>query len=319
MTAAPVPRVCVLVAVYNGMPYVEQAIASVLAQSFADFELVIVDDASTDDTPALLERFARQDQRIRVFRMPANSGPVLAANRGLTEVRAPLLARLDADDVCRVDRLALQVDAFDRQPDLVLLGSAFEYIDAAGRPVGEGNPPQDDADLQDTLIRWGNPVCHSSVTMRTEALRSLGGYRQVVNRFGLDYDLCLRMAEKGKVGNLPQRLVGYRIHPGQITVTRMRPQLRSAQVYRALALQRRSGNPEDVSLAQAESAASEAALRWALAGGSVFWADLLDRVGAPERARQLRWDAIRAAPWHPSVRRLVWTRLKRAVGWGGRA
>lgn len=313
-----VPRVCVLVAVYNGMPYVAEAIGSVLRQSFKDFELLVVDDASTDDTAAILEQFRRLDPRVRVLRMPANSGPALAANRGLAEVRAPLLARLDADDVCRPERLARQVEAFDRQADLVLLGSAFDYIDAAGRTVGEGKPPLDDAALQAALME-GMPFCHPSVMMRTDALRSLGGYRQVLNPYGLDYDLCLRMAELGKVGNLPQRLVGYRIHAGQITVTKMRPQLRSGQVYRALARQRRSGRAEDVSLAQADPIESPAALRRALVGGSLFWADLLERVGAPERARQLRWGAARAEPWHPLVRRMAWNGLKRALGRGGSA
>ena len=96
-------------------------------------------------------------------------------------------------------------------------------------------------------------------------------------------------------------------------MTKMRPQLRSAQVYRALARQRRSGCPEDVVLAQADPSESPAALRRALAGGSLFWADLMDRVGAPDGARQLRWDAIRAAPWHPAVRSLAWAGLKRAM------
>lgn len=319
MSLVPVPSISVLMAVYNGLPYVEEAIASVLAQGFADFELVVVDDASTDATPAALERFRCSDPRVRVFRMPANSGPVLAANRGLEEVRAPLLARLDADDVWRVDRLARQVEAFERQPDLVLLGSAFDYIDAAGRPIGEGNPPLDDRVLQSTLMEGGNPFCHSSMLMRTDALKALGGYRQVVNRYGLDYDLCLRMAELGRIGNLPQRLVGYRIHAGQITVTKMRPQLRSAQVYRALARQRRSGRPEDVSLAQADPAESVAALRRAEAAGSLYWADLMERVGSPEGARQLRWNALCAAPLHPGLRKLAWTRLKRALRVGGAA
>lgn len=314
-----VPRVAVLIAVYNGLPYVEEAIESVLAQTFADFELVVVDDASTDETPAVLERFRLRDPRVRVVRMPANAGPVLAANRGLAEVRAPLVARLDADDVCRVDRLALQVEALDRQPGLVLLGSAFDYIDATGRVVGQGNPELEDAALQATLMDSGNPFCHPSVLMRTDSLRALGGYRQVLNPYGLDYDLCLRMAELGKVGNLPQRLIGYRIHPGQITVTKMQPQLRSAQVYRALARQRRSGRAEDLALAQVDPAESSARLRSALATGSVFWADMLDRVGAPDRARQLRWEALRAAPWHPQVRAMAWRRLKRTLRWGGPA
>jgi len=319
MFDACVPRVSVLIAVYNGMPYVAEAIESVLDQSFTDFELLVVDDASTDDTAATLERFQRLDPRVRVLRMPTNVGPVLAANRGLAEVRAPLIARLDADDVCRVGRLSRQVEAFTKQPDLVLLGSAFDYIDAAGRPFGEGNPPLDDAALQTALMESGNPFCHPSVMMRTDALRALGGYRQVLNPYGLDYDLCLRLAEMGRIGNLPQRLIGYRIHAGQITVTKMRPQLRSAQVYRALARQRRSGRREDLSLAQADPAESPAVLRLALVGGSLFWADLLDRVGAAERARQLRWDAIRAAPWHPLVRRMAWAGLKRALGRGGNA
>lgn len=318
MADTPVPRVAVLVAVYNGMPYVEDAIQSVLDQTFGDFELIVVDDASTDATPAALERFRRQDARVRLFRMTANSGPVLAANRGLAEVRAPLVARLDADDVCRPDRLALQVDAFDQDPGLVLLGSAFDYIDAAARVVGQGNPALDDAALQVGLMESGNPFCHPSVLMRTDALRSLGGYRQVLNPYGLDYDLCLRMAELGKVGNLPQRLIGYRIHPGQITVTRMQPQLRSAQLYRALARQRRSGRAEDLDLAQADPAESPARLRSALAAGSVFWADMLDRVGAPDSASRLRWEALRAAPWHPQVRAMAWGRLKRRLGWARR-
>ncbi|MEJ5989475.1 glycosyltransferase [Ramlibacter sp. PS3R-8] len=316
MPETPVPRVAVLVAVYNGLPYVQEAIQSILDQTFRDFELIVVDDASTDETPSALERFRRLDPRVRVLRMAANGGPVLAANHGLAEVRAPLVARLDADDVCRPDRLALQVAAFDRQPELVLLGSAFDYIDATGRVVGEGHPPLEDAALQATLMDSGNPFCHPSVLMRTEALRSLGGYRQVLNPYGLDYDLCLRMAELGKVGNLPQRLIGYRIHPGQITVTKMQPQLRSAQLYRALARQRRSGRPEDLPLAHADPAESPARLRAALAAGSVFWADMLERVGAPDRARQLRWEAVRASPWHPQVRAMAWVGFKRTLGWG---
>jgi glycosyltransferase involved in cell wall biosynthesis len=319
MPAEHVPRVCVLIAAYNAVPYVTEAIQSVLDQSFADFELLVVDDASTDETPAVLERFAQLDPRVRVLRMQVNSGPVMAANKGLAEVRAPLLARLDADDVCRADRLSQQVEAFDREPELVLLGSAFDYIDAAGQPIAQGNPPTDDATLQTVLMESGNPFCHPSIMMRTDALRSLGGYRQVLNPYGLDYDLCLRMAELGRIGNLPERLIGYRIHAGQITVTKMKPQLRSAQIYRALARLRRTGRPEDVAVAQADPAETPAGLRQTLVHGSIFWADLLDRVGATERARQLRWNAVRVAPWHPLVRRMAWARLKHALQGRGAA
>ena len=299
--------------VHNGQPYLAEAVESVLAQDYGDFELLVVDDASTDDSLAVLEQFGGEDPRVRVLRAAKNMGLASALNMALSEARGPLIARMDADDVCRPDRFRLQVTAFDDQPGLELLGSAFFYIDEAGKPIAEGNAPLDDRALQTTLIESGNPFCHPSVMMRTATVRALGGYREVLNRYAQDYDLFLRLAERGTTGNLSDRLIGYRIHSRQMTVKKMRPQLQSALVYRALARQRRNGQLEDVVRAESEARASRDELRDALVSGYLFWAEMLELMGNHTQARQLRWSAIRTAPLDPKVRRLVRSQIGRAL------
>lgn len=298
--------------VYNGGSYLAEAVSSVLAQSFRDFELLVVDDASDDESAAVLRRFAEADTRVRVLTSATNLGPPSASNMGLAQARGSLLARLDADDVCLPGRLQRQVDMFDSDPALVLLGSAFDYVDGAGRWVAEGRYPLEDAALRTFLIEAGCPFCHSAVMMRVDAVRRLGGYRQVVNRYSLDYDLFLRLAEMGTIANLPDKLVGYRVHPGQITAQKMELQVRSAHVYRILAQQRRQGNAEDLPRALAEVEASPGRLRDALVAGYIHWAEMMDRFDASQ-ARQLRLRAARMAPWHPRVLRMFLSRARRAI------
>lgn len=316
MTDARVPHVSVLMTVFNGEAYLKEAVASVLAQEFREFELLVVDDASTDGSFAALRDFAERDTRLRVLRSETNGGPVSASNIGLAEVRGSLIARLDADDVCHPERLARQVAAFDAQPQLVLLGTAVDYIDDRGRRIGAGCPAQDDPTLRRELLD-SNPFCHSSMMMRADAIRAIGGYRQLVNRYALDYDLALRLSERGAIANLPEPMVGYRIHRGQITAGKLEQQLRSAHVYRALARQRRLGGGEDLASALAETDASRAEFRDALVRGYLDWADMMGGFD-PEQARQLRWRALKTAPWHPRVRRLMLARLRHALSRDGR-
>ena len=216
------PRVSVLMAVHDGAPWVKDAVASVLAQTLADLELIVLDDGSTDATPALLSGVA--DQRLRVERRP-RGGLTRSLNAALGLARAPIVARLDADDVALPERLERQVAFLDAHPDVGVLGSAAREVDAEGREVRVVRPPSDDAALRRALIR-SNPMVHSTVAMRRHAVEAVGGYDE---RFAVaqDYDLWMRLAGVTRLANLAEPLVVRRLLPGRISVARDAARLRA--------------------------------------------------------------------------------------------
>ncbi len=186
------PAVSVIMPVHNGAEWLAEAVSSVRAQDFGDFELIIVDDGSDDGTAAMLSGIAAADRRIRLLhQLP--QGIVAALNKAIAEARAPYLARLDADDRARPDRLGKQFTFMQAHPEIGLLGTFAERIDAAGNVVGRLAPPTDPARLARVLART-NPFVHSSVMMRTALVRRIGGYRAAF-RAAEDYDLWLRLAE----------------------------------------------------------------------------------------------------------------------------
>jgi glycosyltransferase involved in cell wall biosynthesis len=203
------PAVTIIIPVRNGAAYLPASVASIQSQDFPLFELLVIDDGSTDATPALLASFAAVDSRIRILRQPPQ-GIVAALNAGIAAARAPYLARLDADDLARPDRLRRQLAFMEAHPETGLLGTWAEVIDGEGRAVGRLTPPADPAALARVLART-NPFVHSSVMMRTALVRRLGGYRAAF-RSAEDYDLWLRMAEAGSIANLADDLVQYRRH-----------------------------------------------------------------------------------------------------------
>ena len=221
------PRVSVLMPVRNGAQWLALAIDSVLAQAFADFELLLIDDGSTDRTPDIVADYAGRDQRVRPVRQDA-LGLVAALNRGIAEARGDLIARLDADDLAKPARLMRQVAAMDANLRLNLLGSWAERIDGAGKPIGTLTPPTDPHMLRDTLART-NPFIHSSVMVRTEAVRRAGGYRAAFEA-AEDYDLWLRLSEQGGIAIIAEPLILYREHGGNVTVRKAARQLFSARL-----------------------------------------------------------------------------------------
>ena len=214
--SSPPPRVSVLFPVYNGGRYLTAAMASVLGQTFRDFELIAVDDGSTDRSPEVLARFAAADPRVRVIRRP-NAGLVASLNEALAVARAPLVARMDADDVCRPTRFAQQVAYLAAQPDYVLVGTQAMTIDPGGRPIGHMMTVTFGHDrIVTALLRRGWPLVHPTVMMRTDALRRVGAYRAPAWPYE-DHDLFLRLAEVGRLNNLPDVLLDYRKHPASIS------------------------------------------------------------------------------------------------------
>jgi glycosyltransferase involved in cell wall biosynthesis len=208
------PAISVIMPVHNGAEWLAEAVASIRAQDFSDFEFLIVDDGSDDGTAAMLSSFAAGDRRIRLLRQ-APQGIVAALNNGIAAARAPYLARLDADDRAKSDRLGEQFAFMQAHLEIGLLGTFAECIDAAGNIVGRLAPPTDHARLARVLSRT-NPFIHSSVMMRTALVRRLGGYRAAF-RAAEDYDLWLRMAEAGHIANLADDLTQYRRHDSNLS------------------------------------------------------------------------------------------------------
>jgi len=202
------PEISVLLPVYNAAKFVEAAVLSVLAQSFSDFELIIIDDGSTDGSGPLLQALAATDKRIRLVQRE-NRGLIATLNEGIALAKAPLLARMDADDVSLPERLAIQVSRMRVEPDLVALGGGIQYMDAAGR-LGRAVPYPSGKAVDEALL-WGAPLAHPAVMLRTHAVREAGGYPALFPH-AEDYALWLRLRENGRIDNVPQTLLRYRLH-----------------------------------------------------------------------------------------------------------
>jgi glycosyltransferase involved in cell wall biosynthesis len=196
-------------AVRDGASFLEDALASLANQEFQDFEIVLVDNGSRDETARIIGTWAKREPRLRPFRLDR---PGLARSLcfAASLARAPILARLDSDDIAMPSRLGAQYAAIQRNPSLGLLGSAAEVIDDLGQKIGERHLPATDWELRQ-FLKSGNPFVHSSVMMRREAYERAGGYRDGL-RVCEDFDLWCRMAEVTEIANLDIPLVRYRLH-----------------------------------------------------------------------------------------------------------
>ncbi len=206
------PAVTILMPLYNGARHLPETLASVARQTFTDFELLVIDDGSTDDSPRLLAEFA--DPRLRVIRHDRNLGLVTALNRGLAEARGEWVARQDADDLSAPGRLAAQLAFLRGNPAVPLLGCDAWLVDDRGAPRGRWRTGGH-ADLVSWDLCFRAPFAHSAAVFR----RSI-----IVNRFGgyrdqpacEDLDLWGRVAEEFPVVTLREPLVKYRLHAASI-------------------------------------------------------------------------------------------------------
>lgn len=210
------PQISVLMAVYNGVPYVQWAIESILAQTFTNFEYIIVNDASTDDTLELCQRYS--DPRIHIIDLPENVGLTKALNKAIEHSTGAFLARQDADDVSKPDRFARQIAFFEENPEYLLIGTAIDMVDSAGVVKYTEEYPASDEKIRTALQNnFGNPITHGSAMWRREVMEQVGVYREGF-RTSQDYDYWLRMADVGKIGNLPLPAgYEYRTHSGQMS------------------------------------------------------------------------------------------------------
>lgn len=196
------PRVSVLMAVYNGARYVGKALAGILNQEFGDFELLILDDGSTDQTPEILDSL--MDPRVRIVRQE-RVGLTRSLNRGLSLANGEYIARQDADDISRDDRLGKQVAYLDSHPDVVLVGTGVTVITEDDRVLRDYIYPSEHEFLAAELGRLVSPLPHSTIMFRRKEMLDCGGYRDIFSK-AQDYDLYLRLSEKHRVASIPESL-----------------------------------------------------------------------------------------------------------------
>jgi glycosyltransferase involved in cell wall biosynthesis len=198
---------------YNAAPYLARSVDSLLHQSFVDWELIVVENGSTDDSPEILGRYS--DPRLRKLQLTANIGRTPALRLAFENARGEYIAVLDADDTCHPQRLQKQVAFLDRCPEVVLLGTWARYIDAYDAVIGEWAPSGDPESVR-MLMASENPIVHSSVMYRAAAAISAGGYPLDV-AFGQDLALWLNLLAYGEPAILPEYLSRFRILPESMT------------------------------------------------------------------------------------------------------
>jgi len=210
-------RVSVLLPVGPEAPYLGQTLQSLNEQSFADWELIVVLDGNAQVNRKIVESVSLKVP-VTVIEHTTSQGIARSLNAALHRASGDLIARIDADDINLSQRLAKQVAEFDRDEQLMLLGTSATVIDEAGQQSGTRIVPAGDANLRRRLL-WRNCFIHPSVMFRKNAAILIGGYNIHCTRTE-DYELWLRLSLCGKINNLPEPLIGYRVHSGQHTTGR---------------------------------------------------------------------------------------------------
>jgi len=228
-------------AVCNAQRFLAEAIQSILDQSFADFEFIIVDYGSRDGSRAIIRDYAGKDSRIEYCEIPECVLPE-ARNAGCFRARGRYIAVMDADDVSLPDRLTMEVAFMDSHPQVALLGGAVEWIDSAGLPFHVHRHPVRNSEIQQELLTH-SVFWHPTTIMRKEAFDSVGGYRPVFV-CAHDYDLAVRIAEKSECANLDQAVLKYRFHASQLSTDKQQKQALCKLAARASAAERRRGQTD---------------------------------------------------------------------------
>lgn len=202
--------------VYNAQQYVYESIASILAQSFGDFEFLIFNDGSTDNSSEIIRSF--KDPRILFTDFDYNHGYVVLLNAGIKKATGKYIARMDADDISQPDRFLKQYDFLEHNPEHIVCGTLFSII--GGRDLVE--LPLDDEDIKLRML-YITPFCHPSVMMRTAILRDKEIYYNADYMPAEDHELWARLASYGKLANLPEMLLNYRVHDNNISLKKRSP------------------------------------------------------------------------------------------------
>lgn len=232
----------VIMPMFNAAPFVDEAIASVLAQSYGAFRFLIVDDGSSDGSGDKAAEWAARDARITLLRQE-NQGIVTSLNRMLAMVETPFVARMDADDICLPERFERQLARMQAESDLGALGTQFVEINPdTTAELGALIPPVGRSAVH-AMLQERQPIANPTAMFRTDALRQAGLYRQAF-RYCEDYDLFLRLSQHAALDNLPDVLFRYRRSPEQMSIRNHGRQTRQAIFARLAHRERQAGRPD---------------------------------------------------------------------------
>jgi glycosyltransferase involved in cell wall biosynthesis len=309
-----VPQVSVVISVYNDAEFVAESLNSLLQQSFTDFEVVAVNDGSTDESAEILQEYARRDSRIHLIEQD-NQGLTKALINGCAAAEGRFIARQDGDDWSHPERLQKQIDAINANPDLVFVGCWAEGITREGRTLERVERPSD-PDVATRQLRFARqgPPAHGSVMFRRDVYEQVGGYRPQFY-FSQDSDLWLRMAECGSISYLPEVLYRYRRDAESLSSVRHDVQYEFGEIGQACHTVRVNGGDETELLAQA------AKLTDRIRSGDLDQNNDRHRVAATQyligsqlamngdrTAIGYLWSVIRQRPWHIKA----WMRILQA-------
>jgi glycosyltransferase involved in cell wall biosynthesis len=281
----------VVIAVHNGEKSIPATVECLREQTFRDYELIVIDDGSTDHTWDYLSGLALP--RFRAHRNITNRGQTAALNQGLAMAQGRYIARHDNEDISDPTRFEKQIGFLDDHPEVALVGTQVVWVDAGGELVRQFEYPTEHQAIQERLERK-NSFAHGSVVIRREVLDQVGGYREAF-RLAQDYDLWLRVAERYQVANLPETLYKMRFSAQMASVARNAEQVAYAQLARQLATERSEFDEEKTSL---EAAGEEIAARYEQM-------NLLAR--RAERARNFVNWAERLLWWGEPAAKYAWT------------
>lgn len=206
-------KVSIIMPVYNNQDYIKEAIESIIAQSFKEWELIIINDASTDNTPNIIKSY--KDKRIKNITNFKNEGVAASLNKGLKIAEGEYIARIDSDDICLPNRFELQIEFLDNNPKTVIVGSNAEIINYSGDVLSITDLPTTDIDIRNMLF-VRNPLIHPSVMFRKKILDKTGNYNVKFNG-AEDYELWFRMLKFGKAYNFKKPLIKRRVHDNVVT------------------------------------------------------------------------------------------------------
>ena len=207
--------ITVLMSVYNGERFLKESISSVLNQSFTEFEFIIINDGSTDNSINIIREFSFMDKRIHIIDKQ-NTGLTSSLNKGIEVAKGEWIARIDDDDICDLKRLEIQYSYAISKKSVVLIGSDYITIDDKGSQLKIYKYPSNHNKLKRLLVKERKIFPHSSFFIKTKSIKKINGYNERLKR-SQDYDLCLRLSELGQIANIKNPLVQIRRHKDQVS------------------------------------------------------------------------------------------------------
>jgi hypothetical protein len=310
------PIVSVVMVVYNMERFLAEAIESILAQTFHDFEFIIVDYGSTDRSKFIISSFAAKDERIKLHEIP-HCGLPEARNVGSFLAQGEYIAVLDADNISLPERLKWEVEFMKKHPEVGVVGGGMEAIDATGAslpdsalPYGKSSRPTANSEIQSALLS-NCPIWQNSVLMRKEAFILVGGYRTLFLQ-AEDYDLWLRIAERFEMANLKQVVFKLRYHPHQLSVRKRTQQTLCYLAARASAQCRKTGQADPLDSAKEITpevlvglGVSYATQQLALSSTYLAQIHCMCELGEWSRALDLAVEMLRSSDWKCVERRVI--------------